>query len=133
MPPLADLLLRNAENLRQIAVGKAVLLGLQQQFVRQQAPLVLENLLFKLYQFLHLLQKPGFDMGALVQKLNIRPLAQRLVQNELPLAGRLGQQFHQFGQRPAVEILGKAEPVAAVFQGADRLLHAPPCSSCRCS
>ena len=84
---------------------------------------MLEDLLLQLDQFLHLLDEPGLDVGLLVEGLHVGALAERLVHDELPLGGRLGQHGHQFFQRPLVEILGEPQAVAADLQRADRLLE----------
>ena len=54
-------------------------------------PLAGEDLLLQLDQLLHLLDEPGLDVGQRVELLDVGALAQRLVHDELALAGRLGQ------------------------------------------
>ena len=93
-PPVAEVAFRQAENLGQIGVGKALLLGEFQQFERQFLALVAQDFLFARYQFLHLFQEPAVDGGTTVQFLHRRPLAQGLVEHELPFAGRRRQPRH---------------------------------------
>ena len=111
------------QQLCQITIGEAVLLGLDEQIVGRQPAAMLEDLLFQLDQLLHLLDEPRLDVGPFVQSLHVGAFAERFVHEELPLTGRLGEHSHQFVQRPLVEILGEAQSVPAGFQRADRLLQ----------
>ena len=90
-PPVAEVAFRQAENLRQISIGKALLLGEFQQIERQFPALVAQDFLFARYQFPHLFQEPAVDGGAAVQFLHRRPLAQGFIEHELPFAGRRRQ------------------------------------------
>ncbi len=103
----------------QVAIGESIFLRLHQQLVGQLRSPVLENLLFQVNQFLHLFNKPRLDVSLRVEVLYGCTFAQRFVHDELSLAGRLSQQFHQFIQGPLMEILGKAKSISAVLQRTD--------------
>jgi hypothetical protein len=89
---LANLSFGKLQHLRQVAVGETVLLGVHQEVVGRQPTLVLQNLLLAIHKFLHLLDEPRLDIGPLMERFDGGSLAQRFVQNELALAGRIGQQ-----------------------------------------
>ena len=82
-----------------------------------------QGLFLKLHQFLHLFNKPGLNIGLLKERFYAGSLSQGLVHDKLPFARRLDQQLHQFIQRFIIKVLGKAEPIAAVFQRANRFLE----------
>ena len=119
----AELPLGDPQDPGQVAVGEAVLLGAAQQLVRQGLALVGQQLLLQVHQLLHLLQEIGLDEGLAVEVLDARPLAQGLVEDELALAGGIGQQGGQLLQGLVVEVGGEAQAVAPVLQGADGLLQ----------
>ena len=58
-----------------------------------------------------------------MQLVNRGALAQRLVHDELALAGGVGQQVDELPQRLLVEVLGKAEAIAALLKRANGLLE----------
>ncbi len=120
---LAYRLFAGLEQLGQVAVGKAVQLGLNQQIIRQLSALIRQNLLFQLDQFQHLLQKPGLDVGKLVKLFDVSALAQRFVEDKLAFAGRLDQPLQQVFQAAVMEIAGKPESVAVDLQRADSFLQ----------
>ncbi len=62
-------------------------------------------------------------MGKLVEFLDVGPLAQGFVHDELPLAGGIGQPRQKGVQRQLVEVPGKPQAVAADLQAADGLLQ----------
>ena len=62
-----------------------------------------------------------FDLA--LQRVEIRPLAQGLVQDVLPLAGGLDEKVQELVERAAVEVAREAQTGAAVLQAADGLLE----------
>ena len=132
----ADGLFGNAEQLREVLVCKSVLLRADEQFVGNSdspfpiprslfpvpSSLVLEDFFLKYNQFAHLLDEVGLD-GAGVEDLLVgRALAERLVHDEVRLAGGRAQKGEKFVERLFVEVLGEAEPVAPLLKAADGLL-----------
>ena len=63
--PVADLALGHAEELRQVSVGEAILLGSDEQLVGQLATPAGENLLFERHQLGHLFDELALDEGPL--------------------------------------------------------------------
>jgi hypothetical protein len=123
LAPLADDRFGDSEKPGQVAVGEAVLLGLDQEFVGQIAARVLEDPFLEFHQLLHLFDEPGLDVGLLEQLLYTGTLAQGLVHDELPLAGRFIQHEHQLLERLLVVVLGESETVTTVLSRTDRLLE----------
>ena len=119
----ADVRLGHLEDLGQVAVGEAVLLGLTQRLFRGNGALVLQQRLFLVHKLLHLADEVRLDFGHVLQLLHRRALAQRLVHDELALGGGLFEQLEQLGQGLFVEVLGVAQTVAAGLQRADGLLE----------
>ena len=111
----------------QVAVGEAVHLCLLELLFGQHGNRVLggpgQNCFFLFHQFFHLLNEVGLDAGQLVQLFNGSALAQCLIHDELALGSGLVQHAQQLVFGLAVEVLGKAQTVAAGFQGADGLLE----------
>ena len=107
----------------QIAVGKTVFFGPRQERLRQVPAPVLQNLLFQFHQFLHLLNKPGFDKGLGIEGIDAGALAQRLIHDELALAGGLVQEIQEFIQGFLMKILGEPQAVAADLQRPDGFLE----------
>ena len=106
----------------QIAVGKAVFFGTRQQFIGQIRAAIAPNLLFQHHEFLHLFDKPGLDPCQVVERPDIGPLAKRFIHLKLALAVGRADHLEQIFQGLFVKILGKTEPIAAVFQTANGLL-----------
>jgi hypothetical protein len=92
---LADPALRDAEDLGEVRVGEPVVLRAHEQLVGRLGALVSEQLLLELDELAHLLEEPLLDVRARVQRLHAHALAKRLVDDELPLARRLGEQVEQ--------------------------------------
>ena len=84
---------------------------------------MLEERFLLLDELLHLLNEVVLDLREVPQLLDGRALAQRLVHDELALAGRVGEQVEQLLLRHVVEVLREAEAVAAVLEAADGLLE----------
>ncbi len=119
----ADIFFREIEQLGQVAIGKAVLFGLEEKVVRRDPAFVGQQRFFQLYQFLHLLDEPGLDVGQLIQFLDFGAFAQGFVHDELAFAGGGSDYAQEFIQGQFVEVLGEPEPVTVDFQAADGFLE----------
>ena len=119
----ADVLLGNAEDLREILVGKAVLLRLHEQVVGKQLALVAEDLLLFLDELAHLVDEVRLDAGALEDLLVGRSLPDCLVHLEVALGVGNGEKLQELVERLLVEVLRKAKPSAPALKRADRLLE----------
>ena len=82
----ADVGLADAEQLREVLVGEAVALGLDEHVIGQEPALMHQYLLLLLHQLAHLVDEIPLDAGALEDLLVGRPLAQSLVHQKMPLA-----------------------------------------------
>ena len=123
LPGGADLVLRQVQELGKVAVGEAVLLGGEQRLAVGKRALVREQRVLLVHELLHLLEEVGLDLGQLPELRDACALAQRLIEDKLPLGGGLFQELEQLLQALFVEVLGKAQAVSSVLQGADRLLE----------
>ena len=119
----ADILLGNAEKLRKILVGEAVLLGLNEHFIGKERALIGENLLFFGDELAHLVDEMALDASARENLLVRRALAESLVHLEVALGVRHCEHIKKLIKSLLVEILGEAETCAAAFESADRLLE----------
>ena len=120
---VADIGLGHTQDLAQVLVREAVLLGGDQGLVRGQGTLAGTQGLFLLHQLLHLLDEPGLDLGDIVDLLHGSAGAQGLVHDEVALAGGGDQHVQQLVLGQAVENLHVAQTVASVLQGTDGLLE----------
>ena len=75
-----------------------------------------DYLFLKIHQFLHLLDKPWFDVGFFIKILDGCAFSEGFVHNKLPLAGWFGQEIKQVVKGPLVEILGKSQSIATYLQ-----------------
>ena len=119
----ADVLFGNAEDLREVLVGKAVFLRLHEQVVGKSLALVAEDLLFFLDELAHLLHEVRLDAGALEDLLVGRSLPDRLVHLEVALGVGNGEKLQKLVERLLVEVLRKAEPRTTALERANRLLE----------
>jgi len=123
LPPLlAQARLVHPQQPGQVAVGEAVLFGLDQERVGREFALVRQQLFLQVHQFLHLLDEPRLEVRLAVQLVHRRALAQRFVHDPLPLAARLVEQQQEFGERFLVVIAREAQAIPPILQRADRLL-----------
>ena len=113
---LAHVLFADAENLRDVLVAEAVLLGLDEEFVSRQAARSLEHFFFEFHEFAHLLHEVGLFVGG---------GEDFFVGSALEVAfGRSGlHHFKEFFLALLVEVLRKAEAGTTVFETADSLLE----------
>ena len=95
-PFFPNLALRHGQNFRQVFIRETVLFGRNQQVIRRQRPAIIQQRVLAFHKLFHLLNEPRLDVRPRVQRRNVRAFAQSLIHDELPLAGRLGQQRHQF-------------------------------------
>ena len=58
---------------------------------------MLQDLLLPIHKLLHLLDKPGLDMGQSVNLIYGCPFSQGLIHDELPLRCGLPEQAHELG------------------------------------
>ena len=115
---------RNSADLAQVSVGEAVLLALSE--AASSGTLALDGSddgFLLLDQLLHLLEEVMLDLGQLVDLIDVCALAQCLVDDELALAGRIVEHGEQLLLGLVVEVLCKAQTVAAGLQGTDGLLE----------
>ncbi len=82
-----------------------------------------QEVFFLLHQFLHLFDKPDLDLGEIVKFFHRGTLPQRLVHDELTVAGGSDQKLQQLFLGLFVIILRIAQPITAIFQAADSLLE----------
>ncbi len=122
-PLAAHVCLLHAEDLAEVLVREAVLLGADQQIVRRQAALVFQHFLFELHQLLHLLDEPAADVCQVIHLFDRHALAERFIHDELALGGRLREQLAELFERKAVEVLRESESVSFDFEGSDRFLE----------
>jgi len=122
-PSLSHGLLRHAQDPGQVTVRKPVLLGLDEELIGELLSLRLQNGFLEFHQFLHLFDEPLLDVRFPAELVHVGALAQGLVQDELPVARRLGQHGQELGQALAAKVLGEAEAVPPVLERADRLLE----------
>ncbi len=113
---LADLLLGQAQDLGEVAVGKAVLFGLYEKLVGKFLALVFQHLFLEFDEFLHLFDEPVLDIGLSEELIDAGSFSQSLIHDELSFARRFGEKIHQFLEAFLVEIAGKAEAVSAFLQ-----------------
>ena len=123
LAPRADGVLLDAEQLREIFVGEAVALGLDQQIILKHRAAMLQDFLLLLHEFAHLLDEIRLDAGELEDLLVRGALAQRLVHLEVALGGGRGEHLQQLVEGLLVEVLGEAEAGAAALERADGLLE----------
>ena len=84
----ADILFGNAEQLREILVGKAVLFRLDKHFIGQKTALVHKDSLLFLHQLTHLIDEIALHAGTLENLFVGRTLAESLVHLEVTLGVR---------------------------------------------
>ena len=84
LPSFPDLVFLEIEDLGEVAVGEAVLLGLDEQVFGRDLSLVFEYLFFQLDQLFHLVKEPTVDLGRLEQFVSSRAFPYRFVEHELP-------------------------------------------------
>ena len=120
---VADLLLRDAEELREVLVAEAVLLRLDEHVVGELRALVLEDFLLLLHELAHLVDKVRLDSGAREDLLVRRALPERLVHLEVALGVRDGEKLEKLLEREVVEVLDEPEARPAALERADRLLE----------
>ena len=125
-----DVFFGHAEKLGDVFVAEAVFLRLDEQAVGESRSLfpvprspVLENLLFLLHEFAHLVHEVALHASALEYLLVRRALPQGLVHLEVPLGVRHRQKTQKLVERKFVEVLREAEPRPAALQRAYRLLE----------
>src|SRR5660397_144189 len=111
-----DVHLRHIQKLCQIRIRKAVLLGPYEKLIRETFRAMIKDLLLKLDQLKHLLNKPGLYGGLPVQQIDRRSLPQCLVHHKLALARRLSQSGQKLIKSPLVVITGKTQTVAPYFK-----------------
>ena len=120
---IPDLILRYFQKLCQVAVGEAVLFRLCQRFRRRHASLSFQKLFLLFHQLTHLLDEIGLDFRQLIEFFRGGAFADRLVHDELALAGGHIQHLQQLPFALLMEILGEAQAVAADLQASDGLLE----------
>ena len=118
----ADLVLGDVQDLAQILVCEAVLLGLDELLVGDSIARGDQGFFF-LNQLQHLLKEVLLDLRDLEELVHGHALPQCLIHEEVALGGGVGEQLQQLFLRELVEILDVAQSVAALLQGADGLLE----------
>ena len=115
--------LRDLQKLTQIFIGKTVLFGCDQHLIWQHLSFMLQNSFLFLHQLFHLLDKISLHLGDLKNLLHRCPLAQRLIHEEMPFAGRRIQSPQQLLLRQGVKILRMPQTVTPCLQRTDCLLE----------
>ena len=80
---IADILLGNLQQLTQILVGEAVLLGTDQHLILRHTALTFKECFLFLHQFLHLLNKIGFYLCDLKDFLYRSTLTEGFIHKEM--------------------------------------------------
>ena len=121
---VADVVLLHIQNLCQIVIGEAVLLGPDQSFVGRNAALeFLHQSLFLFHQFLHLLNEIVFDLGDIEDLINGHTLAEGLIHDKVTLRRDVDQKISELIEGHLVIAVDVAQTIAAFFQGPDGFLE----------
>ena len=120
---LAHVLFADAEDLGDVLVAEAVLLGLDEEFIGRQAARSLEHFFFKFHEFAHLLHEVSLFVGGGEDFFVGSTLTEGFVHLEVAFRRSSLHHFKEFFLALLVEVLGKAEARTAVFETADSLLE----------
>ena len=121
-PFIADLFLRDLQQLSQILVRKSVLLGPDQSCILRKAALERFKSFFLLYQLEHLSQEIGLNMGQVMDLFHRSSLPERFINDKVPVAGGRDQFLQQFFP-VQIAVTGTAKAVSPGLQTADGFLE----------
>ena len=120
---LAHVLFADAEDLGDVLVAEAVLLGLDEEFIGREATRSLEHFFFELNEFAHLLHEVSLFVGGGEDFFVGSTLTESFVHLEVTFRRSGLHHFKEFFLALLVEVLGKAEARTAVFETTDSLLE----------
>ncbi len=122
-PRFPDLVFLDVEDLGEVAVGEAVLLGLDEQVFGRDLSLVFEYLFFQLDQFFHLVKEPAVDLGRFEQFVRGRAFPDRFIEHELSGGAGRPDGLDEGFLRPGIVAFEETQTVAFVLKGADGFLE----------